>query len=144
MGLDISKPQFSVSKTLSINLLRNCEVLFLWASQVALAAKNLPTSAGDLRDMGFDPWVRKIPWSRAWKPTPVFLPGESHGQRSPVGFGPQSCTGLQESQRDFTSTFVCSLILVKIQSGNICSAQYAKCITHSTKYSLYCHSCLSA
>ena len=28
----------------------------------------------------FDPWVRKIPWSRAWQPTPVFLPGESHGQ----------------------------------------------------------------
>ena len=31
---------------------------------------------------GFDPWVGKIPWRRAWQPTPVFLPGESHGQRS--------------------------------------------------------------
>ena len=31
---------------------------------------------------GFDPWVRKIPWRRAWQPTPVFLPGESHGQRT--------------------------------------------------------------
>ena len=30
----------------------------------------------------FDPWVRKIPWKRARQPTPVFLPGESHGQRS--------------------------------------------------------------
>ena len=30
----------------------------------------------------FDPWVRKIPWRRAWQPTPVFLPGESHGQRA--------------------------------------------------------------
>ena len=29
----------------------------------------------------FDPWVRKIPWKRAWQPTPVFLCGESHGQR---------------------------------------------------------------
>ena len=28
---------------------------------------------------GFDPWVSKIPWSRKWQPTPVFLPGESHG-----------------------------------------------------------------
>ena len=28
---------------------------------------------------GFDPWVGKIPWRRAWQPTPVFLPGESHG-----------------------------------------------------------------
>ena len=30
---------------------------------------------------GFDPWMGKIPWRRAWKPTPVFLPGGSHGQR---------------------------------------------------------------
>ena len=30
----------------------------------------------------FDPWIRKIPWRRAWQPTPVFLPGKSHGQRS--------------------------------------------------------------
>ena len=37
---------------------------------------------------GFDPWVRKIPWRRAWKPTPVFLPGQSHGQRSLVGYSP--------------------------------------------------------
>jgi len=28
------------------------------------------------------PWVGKIPWRRKWQPTPVFLPGESHGQRS--------------------------------------------------------------
>ena len=32
----------------------------------------------------FDPWVRKIPWRRKWQPTPVFLPGKSHGQRSLV------------------------------------------------------------
>ena len=36
---------------------------------------------------GFDPWVGKIPWRWAWKPTPVFLPGESHGQRSLAGYG---------------------------------------------------------
>ena len=36
----------------------------------------------------FYPWVRKIPWRRAWQPTPVFLPGESHGQRSLVGYSP--------------------------------------------------------
>ena len=35
---------------------------------------------------GFDPWVRKIPWRRAWQPTPVFLPGEPHGQGSLVGY----------------------------------------------------------
>ena len=34
---------------------------------------------------GFSPWVRKIPWRRSWRPTPVFFPGESHRQRSLVG-----------------------------------------------------------
>ena len=40
---------------------------------------------------GFDPWVGKIPWRRAWKPTLVFLPGESHGQRSLAGYSPYGC-----------------------------------------------------
>ena len=35
---------------------------------------------------GFHPWVRKIPWRRAWQPTPVLLPGESHRQRSLGGY----------------------------------------------------------
>ena len=34
----------------------------------------------------FDPWVRKILWRRKWQPTPVFLPGKSHGQRRLVGY----------------------------------------------------------
>jgi len=38
---------------------------------------------------GFDPWVGKIPWRRKWQPTPVFVPGESHGQRSLVGYSPR-------------------------------------------------------
>ena len=37
---------------------------------------------------GFNPWVRKIPWRRAWQPTLVFLPGKSHGQMSLVGSSP--------------------------------------------------------
>ena len=38
---------------------------------------------------GFDPWVRKIPWRRKWQPTPVLLPGKSHGQRSLAGYSPK-------------------------------------------------------
>ena len=38
--------------------------------------------------MGFDPRVRKIPWRRKWQPTPVFLAGKSHGQRSLAGYSP--------------------------------------------------------
>ena len=37
----------------------------------------------------FDSWVGKIPWRRKWQPTPVFLPGESHWQRSLVGYNPK-------------------------------------------------------
>ena len=44
----------------------------------AVVTKNLPANAGDLRH-GFNPWVGKIPWRKAWQPTPVFLPGESYG-----------------------------------------------------------------
>ena len=41
-------------------------------------------SACQCRKCGFNPWVRKIPYRRKWQPTPVFLPGESHGQRKGV------------------------------------------------------------
>ena len=41
---------------------------------------------------GLNPWVGKIPWRRAWQPTPVFLPGESHGQRSLAGCSPRGRT----------------------------------------------------
>ena len=44
----------------------------------------------------FDPWMGKIPWRRAWQPPPVFLPGESHGQRSLVGYSPWGCKDTTE------------------------------------------------
>ena len=40
---------------------------------------------------GFNPWVGKITWRRAQQPTPVFLPGESHGRRSLAGYSLQGC-----------------------------------------------------
>jgi len=55
---------------------------------VALEVKNLAANAGDIRDMGLITWVRKISWKRAWQPTLVFLPRESHGQRSLAGHSP--------------------------------------------------------
>ena len=61
--------------------------VLVWASQVVLIIKKLPANAGDMRH-GFNPWVGKFPWRRAWQPTPVFLPGKSHGQRSLVSYSP--------------------------------------------------------
>ena len=40
------------------------------------------------RRRGLSPWVRQIPWRRTWRPTPAFLPGQLHGQRSLVGHSP--------------------------------------------------------
>ena len=52
------------------------------------SGKESACNAGDVMKCGFDPWVGKILWRRAWQPTPVSLPGESHGQRSLVGYSP--------------------------------------------------------
>ena len=41
---------------------------------------------------GFNSWVGNVPWRKAWQPTPVFLPRESHRQKSLVGYSPYSCT----------------------------------------------------
>ena len=45
-------------------------------------------SACQCKKLGFDPWVGKILQGRKWQPTPVFLPGKSHGQRSLIGYSP--------------------------------------------------------
>ena len=60
-----------------------------WASFGTCGAvvKNLPANTGDTRGR-FYSWVRKILRSRKWKPTPLFLPGKSHGQRTLVGYYP--------------------------------------------------------
>ena len=57
------------------------------ASLVVQIVKNLPA----MQETLFDPWVRKIPWRREWLPTPAFLPGESHGQRSLAGYSSWGC-----------------------------------------------------
>ena len=50
--------------------------------------KESACNAGDATRDSFNPWVKKIPWRREWLPTPVFLFGESHGQRNLVGYSP--------------------------------------------------------
>ena len=48
--------------------------------------KNSPANAGDIRDKGSIPGWGRSPWRRAWQPTALFMPGESHGQRRLVGY----------------------------------------------------------
>ena len=49
--------------------------------------------------LSFNPQVRKIPWRRKWQPTTVFLPRESHGQRSLVGYSPRSWNELDMTEQ---------------------------------------------
>ena len=52
----------------------------------------------------FSPWVGKIPWRRAQRPTPVFLPGEPHGQRSLAGYSLWGCRESDRTERVCTHT----------------------------------------
>ena len=53
---------------------------------VLVVKKNMPANAGDVRDMGQIPGSGRFPGEGHGNPTPVFLPGESHGQRSLAGY----------------------------------------------------------
>ena len=52
------------------------------------SGKELTCQCRRHKGCGLNPSVKKIPWRRAWQPTLVFLPGESHGQRSLAGYSP--------------------------------------------------------
>ena len=80
-------PKVAIRLMVAIKLIKDSLIVF-WASQVALMVKNPAANAGDQKKKkksSFNTWVGKIPWRRAWQPSPVFLPGESHGQRSLAG-----------------------------------------------------------
>ena len=79
------------------------ELTFLWKTglgilRACLVAQTRGTCL-PCRRRGFDPWVRKIPWSRKQQPTPGFLPGESHGQRSLVGYSRQGLKELDTTEQ---------------------------------------------
>ena len=68
LSLCVSSPDISVL---------GVTTLILWSGK---------ESSCQCRSHGFNPWVRTMPWRRKWQPTPVFLPGKSHGQRSLTGY----------------------------------------------------------
>ena len=59
------------------------------------------------RRCGLDPWMGKIPWKREWFPTPIFLPGEVHGQRSLAGYSPWGHKELDVTERLTLPLFTC-------------------------------------
>ena len=65
--------------------------------------KNPPANAGDAGRYGFGSWVGKFPWRKEWLPTSIFLPGESHGQRSLAGYNPWDCKESDTNEHTHTS-----------------------------------------
>ena len=59
---------------------------------------------------GFDPWFGKIPWSRKWQLTPVFLPGKPHGQRSLEGYSPWGCKESDTTEQLSTLSYIPPLL----------------------------------
>ena len=59
-----------------------------WFNKTEMGCSVVKQCACQCRRCGFNPWVGKIHWRRNWQPTPIFLPGKSHGQRGLVGYSP--------------------------------------------------------
>ena len=70
-----------------------------WASLVAKWVKKKKKSVCQCRRHKFHSWVGKIPWRRKWQPTPVFLPGKAHGQRSLEVCGLWGCKELDTTEQ---------------------------------------------
>ena len=70
----------------------------------------------------FNPWVEEIPWRRKWQPTPAFLPGKSHGQRSLVGYSAWGHKGVRQD-----SSITQQLPMVEGQLASTIAASYAYC-----------------
>ena len=90
--------------------------------------QNLPANAGRY---GFDSWVRKIPRSRKWQPTAVFLPGKSHGQRSLVGHSPWGCKKLDTTTKN-NNIFALCLLKTYLQAFKM---RFALAYRRSSKWS---------
>ena len=83
------EPTSSVSPALQTDSLPteplgNLSIEYFTICLASTCSKELACQWRRCKRHSFHPWVRKIPWRREWQPTPVFLPGESHGQRSPA------------------------------------------------------------
>ena len=85
--MDYTSSKLTVQNNIARDsLLHNNDLLKY--NKVVIVLKNSLANAGNVRHR-FDHWIGKISWKTAWQPTPAFLPGDSHGQRSLVGFSPQ-------------------------------------------------------
>ena len=92
-------------------ILKKCTILTIYTTFPGASAVKIHLQCGR---HGFHPWVGKIPWRKKWQPTPVFLPGGSHGQRSLVS---NSLWGCKRVRQDLATkqqqNFCVSLTTIK-------------------------------
>ena len=77
---------------------------FLYEAPQRLSGKEPTCQCHRYERPEFNPWTRKIPWSRKWQPTLVFLSGKFHGQRSLAGYSPWGHKGSDTAEH--TSTYI--------------------------------------
>ena len=102
---------------------------------LGLSGKESAYQCRRCRRRGFDPWVGKIPWSRKWQPTSVFLPGLSHGQRSLVGYSPWGRKESDTTEHAHTHSLLCKGNLYRINR----KYRKAHIIRQDNKYNLSVH-----
>ena len=115
------------------------EAGFLWLLRW-LSGKE---SACHCRRRGFDPWVRKISWSRKWQPALVFLPGKFHGQRNLMGYSPWARKESDNEYSGLISFRIDWLDLLAVQGTRKSLLQhhssYASILWHSTFFIVNTH-----
>ena len=108
----------------------------IMASLVVQTVKNPPNNVRDrVRS-----WVGKIPWQSRWQPTPVFLPGEYHGQRNLAGYSPWGCPESDTTER-LLSVNLCYFLLFSNDARKFCMFHNYKhiCFHHTTKLNSQYH-----
>ena len=87
--------------------------------------------------LGFDPWVANFPWRRKWQPTPVLLPGKSHGRRSLVGYSPWGRKDSDTTERLYFISYmyiymILSMLLSLAVLGLLCCTRaFSSCGTQA-------------
>ena len=105
--VQLSHPCMTTGKTIALNRFNS------GTSLVAQMVKNLPV----MWENQVQSLVGKIPWRREWLPTPVFLPGESHGQRSLVGYSPRGHRQLDRTEQLSLSSL--QVVSFQAQAGGL-------------------------
>ena len=75
-----------------------CNLICYWDFPVCATVKESACQCRRHKRHRFNHWFGKIPWRRVWQPTPIFLPGESHGQRSLAAYSQEGHTELNKTE----------------------------------------------